>query len=153
MEFLSFLENISPWWWIAFAFVIGAIEMLTGTFVLIWLGLAAFSMAIILVISPGLSGELQIAIFAGLCVVLTFIGRGLLSRFGDGGKVHETLNQRSNLVVGRTAKVLEIDNGEGIVEIEGMRWRARLDGTGNFSIGDKVRVVDADGMTLDVAAL
>ena len=76
------------------------------------------------------------------------------AQFGDGGAVHNTLNQRSNHLVGRTAKVLDYDAGSnsGTVEIEGMRWRATWATGQSSTAGDTVRVNAADGMNLSVEA-
>jgi membrane protein implicated in regulation of membrane protease activity len=152
MPFLDILEGISPWWWVAAAFAIGALEMLTGTAVLIWVALAALVMGGLLALVPGLSGEAQIAIFAVLSVGLTFAGRWAVNRFGDGGAPHETLNQRSNHLVGRKATVLDFDAGthSGAVEIEGMRWRATWPAKATSNVGDTVRIRTADGLALTV---
>jgi inner membrane protein len=148
MPFLDILEGISPWWWVAFAFALGALEMATMSFFLIWPGLAALCMAALLAASPTLSGELQTVIFAVLAVLLTFIGRYLVTRYGDGGEDNDTLNQRSNQVIGRVAKVLEYGNGEGVIEVSGMRWRAKWPKGQSAEVGTQVRVTEADGMTL-----
>jgi len=153
MEFLSFLEGLSPWWWVALAFALGALEMATATFVLIWLALAALVMAGILAAGAVLSGAAQVAIFATLSVLLTFVGRYLLNRFGDGGGAeHASLNQRGQHLVGRSANVLECANSEGAVEIEGMRWRARWVSGSNSDVGATVKITKADGMLLEVSA-
>ena len=151
MEFLNFLEGLSPWWWVAFAFALGALEMATGTFVLIWVALSALVMAGLLSLVPSMSAELQVTVFATLSVILTFAGRYVLHKFGDGGgKEHKTLNQRTNHFIGRTAKVLEYANGEGSIEVEGMRWRARWPAGQSVEIGGTVRITGADGMVLEV---
>lgn len=151
MPFLDILEGLSPWWWVAAAFAIGALEMLTGTAVLIWVGLAALLMAVLAAFAPGLSGEAQITVFAALSVGLTFSGRWCIGRFGDGGETHKTLNRRSKHLIGRTAKVLDFDAGTqtGAVEVEGMRWRSNWEG-GPSKVGETVRIRTAKGMTLTV---
>lgn len=150
MPFLDILEGLSPWWWVAFAFVLGALEMATGTYVLIWICLAAFQMAFLVWLVPGMSGEMQVTIFAGVAVALTFIGRALMQRYGDGGEEHSTLNTRSGHLVGRTGKVLNFDTGSGAVEVDGTRWRASWPTGEQAEPGAKVRVTSADGMTLQV---
>ena len=152
MPFLDILEGLSPWWWVAAAFAIGALEMLTGTAVLIWVALASLVMAGVLALFPGMSGELQTALFAVLSIGLTFAGRWAVNTYGDGGEAHDTLNQRSKHLIGRTAKVLDFDAGSnsGAVEIEGMRWRAKW-ASGTSVTGETVRINAAEGMTLTVA--
>ena len=77
MEFglLDFLDGISPWWWITLGVVLIGLEMTTMSFFLIWPGIAAVVIAILLWIAPGMSGEAQVALFAVLSVAFTWVGR------------------------------------------------------------------------------
>ncbi len=151
MEIIQFLEGVSPWWWVILAFALGSIEMATMSFFLIWPGLAALAMAGLLVISPDMSGPAQIATYAVMSIVFTFGGRFLLAKYGDGGgAADETLNNRSSLLVGRSAKVLEFDSGNGAVEIEGTRWQARWADGQTAKVGASVRVTKADPMMVYV---
>lgn len=151
MEFFDFLRDISPWWWVAFGLGLGALEMATMSFFLIWPALAALVTAGILAMAPATSGALQITYFAIFAVVLTFVGRYLLNRFGDGGEVNETLNARANLMIGRHAEVLAFSGPEGHVKIDGIRWRALWQEGLTAQEGDTVHITDADGMTLIVS--
>jgi inner membrane protein len=148
MNLFPFLQDISPWWWIAFAVALGAIEMATMSFFLIWPGLAALLIAVLLWIAPGLSGTVQVMVFAILSIALTFAGRSLLHRYGDGGEANDTLNSRANLMIGRHAKVLDFHGPEGNVTIDGIRWRARWNLNATAEEGATVEVTGADGMTL-----
>lgn len=147
---MSFLVGISPWWWVAFALALGAIEMTTMSFFLIWPALAALCLGVLVAISPTLSGNLQIVVFAALGIAFTFTGRYLMSRYGDGANKAPTLNQRGNHFVGRAGKVLEFAAGQGVIEVEGMQWRANWPEGQTAEVGAKVRIVKADGMTLYV---
>ena len=150
MDLCAFLQGISPWWWVAFGVALGALEMATMSFFLIWPALAAIALALWLVISPNLSGEVQIAAFAILSIILTFIGRMLLNRFGDGGPGDDTLNSRAALMVGRHGKVLKFTGPEGHISIDGVRWRAHWAEGMSSSEGDTVIVTGAEGMRLIV---
>jgi membrane protein implicated in regulation of membrane protease activity len=150
-EFLSFLQGISPWWWVAFALGIATLEMATMSFFLIWPAIAALATAAALAASPSMTGIVQILIFAISAIVLTFLGRLIVNKYGDGGDdVNPTLNQRGNHFVGRMGKTLEYAAGEGAVEIDGMRWRARWPDGQSGTEGKMVRILSADGMTLTV---
>ncbi len=151
MEFAGFMESMTPWWWVALAFLLGALEMVSGTFVLIWLALAALCMAGFQAVGVDMSFALQTGVFAFLSIVLTFGGRALLDRFGDGAPQSDLLNQRGQHFVGRNGKVLDFANGEGAIEIDGMRWRARWPAGSSSEIGDSVRITRAEGMTLYVS--
>jgi len=151
MELAGFMESMTPWWWVALAFLLGALEMVSGTFVLIWLALAALCMAGLQALGVVMTLAIQTAVFAGLSIVLTFIGRAMLHRFGDGAPEREQLNQRALHFVGRNAKVLEFASGEGAIEVDGIRWRARWEVGTSSEVGSTVRVTRADGMTLYVS--
>ncbi|MBC6441571.1 MAG: NfeD family protein [Rhodobacteraceae bacterium] len=153
MPILDLLEGLSPWWWVALAFALGALEIVTGTYVLIWVCLAAFQMAFLLWIMPGLSGDVQITLFAVVAVVLTFAGRWLMQHYGDGGQEHATLNSRPDHLVGRIGKVLNFDTGTGAVEVDGTRWRANWPDGELAEPGAKVKVTSANRMTLEVRNL
>lgn len=146
----DFLEGMSPWWWVAAGVVIAALEMATMSFFLIWPALAAFVVAALVAIRPDISGEAQILSFAILSIAVTFAGRSLMGRFGDGGGAGDAdLNNRSTALVGRSAKVLEREGREGAVEIDGIRWRAVWPDS-NSVTPTHVTIAAADGMTLSV---
>jgi membrane protein implicated in regulation of membrane protease activity len=151
MELLSMLDGMSPWWWVILAFALGSIEMATVTFFLIWPAMAALMMAGVLYLVPNMSGAMQISLFAIFSLILTFIGRYLMNRYGDGGDAeNSTINNRAAQLIGQSAKVLEYDGGKGVVEIEGMRWRAQWAADHTSKPGQNVRITQADAMMLYV---
>jgi len=150
VELFTFLEGISPWWWVALGVGLGAVEMATMSFFLIWPAIAALFGALLLNIAPDVSGEVQVVVFAVLSVALTFLGRYFVTRFGDGGEENSVLNSRANLMIGRQARVLQGGDREGSVSIDGIHWRAVWVNGENISDGSLVNVVRAEGMTLFV---
>lgn len=145
----EWLEILSPWWWVAFGVGLGAVEMATMSFFLIWPAIAAIIMAVILWIAPGMQGEAHIAIYAVLAVVLTFAGRSYLRKFGDGAP-ETSLNDRSAQMVGRQAKVTQFELGEGQVELDGLNWSANWPKGQTAEAGQVVKIISADGMSLNV---
>ncbi len=150
MQLFEILHGISPWWWVAFGVGLGALEMATMSFFLIWPAIAAVLIGVLLWAAPAMSGEAQIAIFAGVSVILTFAGRSVLLRYGDGGAENPALNARGNLMVGRHAQVVAFSGPEGNVTIDGVRWRAIWPEDGGAEPGATVKVTRAEGMTLFV---
>lgn len=148
MDMLVFLEGLSPWWWVAFAVALGAVEMLTFTYFLIWLSLAALGTAGVLAIAPSLSGGGQIAAFAVFAVIFTLAGRWWQMNRKIVPGLAPGLNRRSERVIGRTGKAISnFENDEGTIVVDGVRWNARLV-SGTAPAGQTLTVVDADNMTL-----
>ncbi|MBZ0127521.1 MAG: NfeD family protein [Rhodobacteraceae bacterium] len=145
----GFLQAMSPWWWVAFAVALGALEMATMSFFLIWPALAALVLALVHWLMPGLGGEVQVVLFAALAVAMTFAGRGLLNRYGDGEAEHD-LNARGRQLIGRHANVEAFTGPEGIVIIDGIRWQAKWADASRSEPGTSVEVTGAEGMTLIV---
>ena len=121
------------------------------SFFLIWPAIAALFGAVLLFVLPDASGAFQVSVFAILSVILTFAGRYLLNRFGDGGAAANTLNARASLMVGRQGEVLDFRGTEGHVIIDGVRWRAKWPDGAVAETGQSVRIEGAEGMTLFVA--
>lgn len=153
MEGFNFLDGISPWLWVAFGIVLGALEMATMSFFLIWPALGALVMALLLWLEPGLNTPLQLTLFAVVSVALTLVGRKLMMQYGDGGGEETLINNRAAQLVGRTGKVLEGGAAEGAVEVDGIRWRAQWDMAANLTKDAEVRVTGSQGMTLEVVPL
>ncbi len=145
----SLIETLSPWWWIALGVGLGALEMVIASFVLIWPGIAAIVMAIILWIAPGMQGELQVALYAVLSIGSMFAGRGYLRKFGD-GEPETNLNSRSEQMVGHKAKVVDFDLGEGHIELNGLRWAAKWPTGESAEVGQVVKIIAAEGMSVQV---
>ena len=145
----SWIETLSPWWWIALGIGLGALEMMIASSVLIWPGIAAIVMGIILWIAPGMHGALQIALYAALSIGTLLAGRGYIRKFGD-GEPNTTLNNRTEQMVGHNAKVVDFNLGEGHIELNGLRWTAKWPEGQSAEVGQVVKIIAADGMSLQV---
>lgn len=154
MDMFGFLEGASPWWWIAFGVVLGVVEMVTLSFFLIWPGLAAVAVGLLMVIFPSMSGSAQLGLFAVLSIILTVLGRFYVGRF-RGTSEASGLNERNARMVGRQAVADgAFSSGEGTITVNDVRWVARLaPGHADIADGTAVRVTDIDGMTLVVVPL
>ena len=149
---IGLLDGISPWWWVALALVIAGAEVVTFTYYMLWLSLAALAVAGLLAINPETSGAAQLGVFAILAVVFTIVG-WKVTRRRAGDEETSTLNKRAAALIGRQAIVAApFRAGIGPVEIDGIRWRGRLvgasAGTPGPAEGDAMQVVGADGMVL-----
>ncbi len=152
---MALLDGISPWWWVALAILLAAVEMVTITTVLVWSAVAALITALALWLVPALGAFQQIGVFAALSIVFFFVGRALVGRFGQpGGETGSTLNRRSAQLIGREAVVTLFDGDEGKVTVDGIPWPARLEtGSAQPAVGDKVQVAAVDGIVLRVRSV
>ncbi|MEL6265319.1 MAG: NfeD family protein [Pseudomonadota bacterium] len=151
----TFLNGISPWWWIAFAIVLGIVEVTTLTTYLLGPALAAGTVGVILMIEPALSGTAQITIFAVAVLAYGLLAWIVARTIGDrGGDAADLLNRRGHDLVGREAVVERaFAGGIGRVVVDGVGWRARLSPGAVTTAGEGVRmtIVGVDGATLVVA--
>lgn len=127
MGLFGLLDSVSPWAWVALALALGAVELVTFSYYLLWLALAALSVAGGLWLVPDLSGLAQAVIFAGLAVVYTGVGWVVVTRVKSPEPEVGGLNQRTRQLVGRRAVVGPgFAAGVGSAQIDGIPWRARL---------------------------
>ena len=154
MDVFDFLNGISPWWWVAAALALGTIEILTFSFFLIWPAIAAFLVAVLMWIFPEMTGAIQILIFAVASAVLTLIGRQWVMTKKPTSD-NPGLNNRASALIGRNAVLIEDLAGTalGNVEVDGIRWRARLDKPeGTAASGASLRIHGTEGMVLVLTA-
>lgn len=146
-DIFSALDGASAWWWIAFAIALGAVEMLTFTYFLIWIALAALTVGLTMAVIP-LGGQEQVVAFAVLSILFTVAGRFALKKMRQTPSDTPGLNRRSEKLIGRKGKALsDFENDEGLVVIDDVRWRARL-AIGSISKGESLVIIDAEGMQL-----
>lgn len=117
------------WAWLAIGLLLMILELATGSLFLVWPGLAAFVVMLIVYFTDALPVHWQLVIFAVISVAMTYLGR---SYFKDrvGAKVSDRplLNKRNQQLVGRKVWAIDAFNhGEGRVRLGDSQWSARLD--------------------------
>ena len=150
----ALFQGISPWWWVALAIVLAAIEMITVTTLLVWSALAAVVTALALWAAPELGWAPQVALFATLSIGFTFLGRALFGRLGRPDDRADKLNRRAHQLIGREGVVISFEHDEGKVTVDGVPWPARLaPGATAPAPGERVRVVATEGIVVQVQPL
>ncbi|WP_424931427.1 NfeD family protein [Amaricoccus macauensis] len=152
LPLLGLLTGISPLWWVAIALFLLGLEAVIVSTHLLWPALAAFGVALALWAVPEMSGIGQIGLFAALTIAFVVIGRTIPGRFGR-GEDGKPLNRRTEGLIGREAVVETFHWHEGQVNIDGVVWPARLDGRKSPEIGERVKVIAADGIVVWVRRL
>ena len=131
--------------WAALAFGLIAAETLVPGAFLLWLGFAAAAVLLIVLLVPGMSVLVQVALF----IVLSFISVAIYRKWFRGrGRPSDqpNLNRRSEQLIGQTAVLTTpIIDGEGRMQLGDAFWN--IEGP-DLPAGMRVRVVAARGMTL-----
>lgn len=144
-----------PLLWLIAGVVLIAVELVSGTFVLLMLGLAAIAASGASALGAPLG--VDVAVFGVSAAVLVLLARPALQRRmrGDGA---DAVNAGPLALLGTTAEVVDPITGDdpGTVRIAGALWTARAlhDGPGSPALtpGDPVVVVDIRGATAVVTA-
>lgn len=156
MELLfSLFEVITPWHWLGLALVLIGLEMMFGTYDLLWLSGAAFLTAGYAVIAPaGMDGwQTHLIVFAIAGVILVVLGRTAFSGLRQAKSDRPNLNQKGKTLVGRRAiAVSEFVAGEGRVKIGDSTWMAVTSGDVAISEGMEVTISEVKGTLLTVSA-
>ena len=154
METALILEYLWPptlWHWLILALILFSIEMMTGTFDLLMLAIAAGGTTVWATLVPGElgDGQVQIMVFFAASVVLITLGRTVLSRFRTGGPVDPVLNNRMARLLGARALVVsDFSSGQGRVRIGDTEWQAESESGTDIPAGTTVTVAGAKSTTV-----
>jgi membrane protein implicated in regulation of membrane protease activity len=141
--------SLGTWNWLIFGIILMALELLAPGVFLFWLGLAALLVGLVsFAFNP--SWQLQILMFALFAAAAVPLWRRLARSNASPSKDNPFLNRRAAALVGRVFTLEKpIIDGAGTVRIDDTVWRVAGPDT---PAGSRVRIVDADGANLTVAA-
>lgn len=136
--------------WAILALVLIAAETVAPGAFLMWLGFAAGTMFVLVLVFPDMPLLAQAVLFTVLAFGFVWAYRHWF-RDRDRRSDQPALNRRTSALVGRVVKLESaIVRGRGRVQIADAYWEV----TGpDLPAGEEVRIVGADGMTLQVEAL
>ena len=142
-------STLGTWNWLIFGVVLMALELLAPGIFLFWLGLAAFLVGLLsFLFHP--EWQWQILMFAMVAAAAVPLWRRLARGSTPANRSHPFLNRRSEALVGRVFTLEKpIIDGAGTVRIDDTVWR--VSGP-DAPAGSRVKVVQADGASLTVAA-
>ena len=136
-------------WWLLALVLIGAELMVPGFFML-WIGIAAAAMGVILMFLPALSILAQAVLFAVLAVISCFVYWRFVRRAMAEPSDRPHLNRRAEQYIGRRfALETAIVNGHGKARVGDSLWL--VEGP-ELPAGAAIEVVGVDGSTLKVKA-
>jgi membrane protein implicated in regulation of membrane protease activity len=137
-------------WWILALLLIAGEVMMPGYF-LLWIGIAAAAMGVLLWLVPGMGLLLQAVLFAVLALAACLVyARWLRPRIERRAPGSDRLNRRGEQMIGQRYELVEaIVNGRGKVRVGDGQW---LVSGPDLPLGSTVEVVAVDGTTLKVRA-
>jgi len=146
--YIAWLWEISYWHWWAFAVLLIALEAFVASTLLLWPGISAAVIGLVVLIRPDFDWRYQMLLFAVLSVISTVLWLRWL-RMRPIKSDHPNLNTRGRSYVGRRITLAEpLKDGRGRVQIDDTWWQASADGP--LEKGVEVEVTDTDGATLIV---
>jgi membrane protein implicated in regulation of membrane protease activity len=145
----AFFDGLTIWHWAAFAGLLLAIELATGSTYLLWPAVAAVLAGLLTLPGVAVDWTVEVATFAlasiGLSVTAGVYMRGAwLTRRNS-----VALNDLGAELIGKTARAaVTFENGVGRVKLGDTEWRAEADGP--VAAGASVVIKGMDGATLKV---
>ena len=128
----------SPWMWLTAGLLLMLAELAVPGFYLIWIGGAALLTG--LIAFTGMSGAMQMVVFALLTVVSILVARRWFNTYPIVSS-DPLLNDRAARMVGEMAVVVAMDGGSGRVRVGDSEWVARGP---DLPTGPRVRIVSVD---------
>lgn len=135
------LSQITWWHWLVLALIVFGIEMMTGTFDLLMVSIAAVLTALFAAVVPT-GWETQFVVFAVVSIVLIVASRYVFPGLRKAAPEHPTLNKRMASLVGQRGEVTrDLAGGHGQVKIGDTVWGAETaEGEGPIAVGETVIV-------------
>ena len=137
------------WWILALLLIAG--ELLLPGYFLLWIGVAAALMGVLLWVAPTLSLLTQAILFGLLAFVACFAyARWLRPKLERRAPGSARLNRRAEQMIGQRYELIEaIVNGRGKARVGDGQW---LVSGPDLPLGSTVEVIAVDGATLKVRA-
>ena len=134
--------------WLAAGLLLMALEMASGAFVLLPIGLGAASTGILLWARVPLSLSAQLAVFGALSVVALWLLRPFLKRWLQ--HAPDSYNEHAGQTVVVESTITHAANGStGTVKYRGSSWQARAaEPEQSFAPGSTPRIDSVDGIVL-----
>jgi inner membrane protein len=141
--------TLGTWNWLIFGVILMALELHAPGIFLFWLGLAALLVGLVsFAFTP--SWQVQLLMFAVFAAAAVPVWRRLARSNTAVSVSNPFLNKRADALVGRVFTLEKpIVDGAGTVRIDDTVWRVAGP---DAPAGSRVRIVQADGASLTVAA-
>ena len=146
----DYLQHLSFWDWLAFGSLLLILEVFGAGGYLLWTGIAAAIVGILVYLFPGLDWAWQFLLF-GCLSILTAVFWWQRQQAAAKPSDQPGLNERGSEFVGRTFNLHEaIVGGRGKIKAGDTLW---LVAGSDLPAGSAVRVIGQDGVLLRVEAV
>jgi membrane protein implicated in regulation of membrane protease activity len=143
---IGYLMSLSPWHWLSAAVLLLVVEMMVGSYYLLWVSFSAFLTAVLQWMFD-LNWEAQMVIFT-LATIFSVIAWYIYDKRRDKTSSHPTLNKRGHQYIGRTFELSQpIVNGVGKIKVDDSTWKVK---GADAPAGTLIQVSDIDGTVLIV---
>ncbi|MGL5039531.1 MAG: NfeD family protein [Aeromonas sp.] len=144
---MSVFEGLTYWHWLGLGLILLAIEVLGTVGFLLWTGIAALEVGLLLLVWP-FGWQAQLLLFAGQSLLTTWAWwRWQHQRDSAGQDAASTINERMQSYMGRELTLLDdVVEGASRVRLDDTVWTVRCSDT--LPAGSKVKVVGADSHIL-----
>jgi membrane protein implicated in regulation of membrane protease activity len=144
---MVWLEHIVFWHWWILAGLLLILELTAPAFFFLWLGIAAASVGLILLVFPSIGVEIQLVLFAITSIVSVLAWR----KYRESRPIttdQPNLNRRGQQYVGRIFSLTQpISNGVGKVIVDDSTWKVKGP---DLPIGTHIKVTGVDGVVFQV---
>ncbi|ANQ25730.1 NfeD family protein [Vibrio parahaemolyticus] len=146
MDFISLLDGITFWHWLALGFGLLAVELLGTAGYFLWLGLSALLVGILLSLMP-ISWQLQWLSFATFSLVTTWLWWRRQWKKDEQDDLSRDLNQKYKQLIGQTLTIDEdFSVGVNRIHVADTTWSAQSDQA--LPAGTRVKIVAVKGIIL-----
>lgn len=146
MDFISLLDNITFWHWLALGFGLLAVELLGTAGYFLWLGLSALIVGGLLAILP-MSWQLQWLSFATFSLATTWLWWRQQWKKDKEDDLSRDLNQKYKQLIGKTVTIdQDFSVGLNRIHIADTTWSAQCEK--EIPAGTRVKIVAVDGIIL-----
>ncbi|MES9812973.1 MAG: NfeD family protein [Candidatus Thiodiazotropha sp.] len=145
---MQWFTQLDYWHWLILAVVLMILEVFSPGAFLLWLGLAAGTVGLLLLLIPDITWQIQILLFALLSVTIIVLVRAILQRRPiETDQPH--LNRRGEQYLDRTFTLQDpIVNGEGKIHVDDTTWKITGE---DCPAGTRIRISGVQGVVLQVS--
>lgn len=148
---IELLQSVNYWHWLAFGLVLLACELLGTAGYLLWLGLSAIVVGLLMTFLP-LSWQLQWVAFGVFSLATTWLWWRRQYQSDSQSDANRQLNQKNKQLIGQTL-LLDVDfpAGKGRIKVGDSTWSARSER--DIPAGTLIEVSDVNGIVLTIRAV